>query len=182
METDNPTVVPRELLDQFQWTFLIRDPHSSIPSFYRCCIPPLIEATGFHEYYPGEAGYLELRKMFDFLRATGQVGPKLAGKGQVEASGVDSDAVKKDNNTDICVVDADDLLDNPDGIIRGFCEAVGLDYDPGMLNWDNEEDQRRAEEAFEKWKGWHEDALESKDLKPRQHVSPSNFVSDITEC
>ncbi|KPI42757.1 uncharacterized protein AB675_1995 [Cyphellophora attinorum] len=170
-ETDNPTVVPRELLDQFQWTFLIRDPHSSIPSWYRCTIPPLDEVTGFSEFYTNEAGYVELRQMFDFLRATGQVGPRLAGKGgHDEDNGENGGPVQaKDNNTDICVVDADDLLDNPEGIVRGFCDAVGLEFSTRMLNWDNEEDQLRAEQAFEKWRGFHEDALESKDLKPRKH-------------
>jgi hypothetical protein len=170
MEPDNPTVVPRGLLDQFQWTFLIRDPHSSIPSWYRCTIPPLDDVTGFHDFYENEAGYLELRKMFDFLRATGQVGPKISGRDQ-EANGIGGAVKPKDNNIDICLVDADDLLDNPAGIVEGFCKAVGLDYSPRMLNWDNEEDQRIAEDAFEKWKGFHEDALESKDLKPRKHVS-----------
>ena len=165
-------MVPRELLEQFQWTFLIRDPHSSIPSWYRCTIPPLDEVTGFSDFYPNEAGYVELRKMFDFLRETGQVGPAVSGKNNFEANGVNGGPVKsKANNTDICVVDADDLLDNPEGIVRGFCEAVGLDFSTRMLNWDNEEDQRIAEDAFEKWKGFHEDALESKDLKPRKHVS-----------
>ena len=40
-----------------------------------------------------------------------------------------------------------------------------------MLKW-NDEDQRFAKEAFEKWNGFHEDAIHSTDLKPRQHVSP----------
>jgi len=168
LEPDNPTVVPLGLLEQFQWAFLIRDPHSSIPSYYRCTIPPLDQMTGFHEFYPNEAGYVELRRMFDFLRATGQVGPKLAGQDK-DVNGIGGAVKSKPNNIDICLVDADDLLDNPEGIVKGFCEAVGLDYSPRMLNWDNEEDQRRAEEAFEKWKGFHEDALDSKDLKPRKH-------------
>jgi len=168
MEPDNPTVVPLHLLEQFQWAFLIRDPHSSIPSYYRCTIPPLQEMTGFNDFYPNEAGYIELRKMFDFLRASGQVGPKLAGQDK-EVNGIGGAVKPKANNIDICLVDADDLLDNPEAVVKGFCEAVGLDYSPRMLNWDNEEDQRRAEQAFEKWRGFHEDALESKDLKPRKH-------------
>jgi hypothetical protein len=155
VEPDNPTVVPRQLLDQFLWTFLIRDPHSSIPSWYRCTIPPLDDVTGFSEFYPNEAGYIELRTMFDFLRQSGQVGPKLHGQDR-EVNGINGAVKRKDNNIDICLVDADDLLDNPEGIIKAFCEAVSLDYSPRMLNWDNEEDQQRARDAFEKWKGFHE--------------------------
>jgi len=40
-----------------------------------------------------------------------------------------------------------------------------------MLKWDSEEDHQQAREAFEKWKGFHEDAIQSNDLKPRLYVS-----------
>ncbi|KAI7615331.1 hypothetical protein KC346_g6509 [Hortaea werneckii] len=38
-----------------------------------------------------------------------------------------------------------------------------------MLVWDNDEDQEYVKEAFAKWDGWHDDAIKSKDLKPRAH-------------
>lgn len=63
----NPTVVPREILDQYHFTFLIRHPASAIPSYYRCTEPPLDEMTGFYEYLSSEAGYKELRKFYDYL-------------------------------------------------------------------------------------------------------------------
>jgi len=69
-------------------------------------------------------------------------------------------------NPEICVIDADDLLDDPESIIQSFCKSVALDYDPGMLTWDH----AFAKETFEKWKGIHEDAIYLTDLKPRQHV------------
>jgi hypothetical protein len=42
-----------------------------------------------------------------------------------------------------------------------------------MLNWDTEEDHQRAKAAFEKWRGFHEDAINSTSLRPRNagHVS-----------
>jgi hypothetical protein len=40
-----------------------------------------------------------------------------------------------------------------------------------MLNWDSEEEHQKAKDAFEKWNGFHEDAIYSKDLKPRATVS-----------
>ena len=110
---------------------------------------------------PSEAGYDELRRFFDFLREQKQVGPAVAGK---------HDALE-DGEVSITVVDADDLLDNPEGIIRAYCKEVGIDYSPKMLNWDTEDDHQRAKEAFEKWKGFHEDAINSTSLKPRAHVS-----------
>jgi hypothetical protein len=98
---------------------------------------------------PSEAGYVELRLLFDYLVETG-----LVDKG------------------DVVVVDADDLLDHPKEIIQKYCEKVGLDFKESMLNW-TESDTEHAEETFEKWKGFHDDAIHSSSLKPRSpaHVS-----------
>ncbi|KAK5357964.1 hypothetical protein LTS13_011077 [Exophiala xenobiotica] len=161
-EPGNPTIVPRALLEQFHFTFLIRDPHSSIPSYYRCCIPPLDDMTGFYDFYPNEAGYDELRRFFDYARESDLVGKKITGQSNGVAN-VDAD------KPEICMIDADDLLDDPEGVLRAYCKSVGLEFSLDMLNWDNEEDQERAKAAFEKWKGFHEDAIDSKDLKPRAH-------------
>lgn len=179
-EPENPTIVPKQLLEKFHFTFLIRDPHHSIPSYYRCTIPPLEEMTGFHDFYPNEAGYDEVRRVFDYLRKVGLVGPKFAestnGHTNGYANGYTNGEVNghvngNDKEVEICVIDADDLLDDPEGIIKSYCQSIGLEYDRGMLNWDNEEDQESAKAAFAKWKGFHEDVLDSTDLKPRAHVS-----------
>ena len=168
-ETNNPTVVPTELLSKFHFAFLIRDSHFSIPSYYRCTIPPLDEMTGFYDFYESESGYDEVRRVFEYLRKQNLVGPahsdtrNSSGRHETPSKGVE-----------ICVVDADDLLDNPAGIIQNFCESVGFPYDPDMLNWDSPEDHEMAKEAFEKWKGFHEDAIDSSGLEPRVHVSPSS--------
>jgi hypothetical protein len=162
-EPGNPTVVPAEALKQFHFTFLIRHPRFSIPSYWRCTIPPLDDTTGFHDFMPSEAGYDELRRVFDFLRAQKQVGPAIAGQ----------HGALKDGDVSITVIDADDLLDDPEGIIKAYCKEVGIDYRPGMLVWDTEEAHQRAKDAFEKWRGFHNDAIESTSLKPRSeaHVS-----------
>ncbi|RMD41050.1 hypothetical protein DV735_g4082, partial [Chaetothyriales sp. CBS 134920] len=217
-EPENPTVLPRDILEQFHFTFLIRDPHCSIPSYFRCTQPPLVEMTGWQEFWANEAGYDELRRFFDYMRASGQVGPKFAegsrSIGQatlngantkangvhtnggytngtnangVHTNGVHTNGVHTNGahtngvhtngvhtngapkNVEVCVVDADDLLDDPEGIMQLYCKSVGLDYSPDMLCWDDADNQARARQAFEKWKGFHEDAINSKDLKPRQH-------------
>ena len=185
-EPENPTVIPKETLEKFHFTFLIRHPRSSIPSFFRCTVPPLDSMTGFYEFMPSEAGYDELRRVFDYLRAVGQVGPAVAGK-EMDSSGMNGHGIANGHSgkVEICVVDADDLLDNPTGIIEAYCKSVGLEYDPGMLNWNSEEDHKYAKEAFEKWKGFHEDAMDSGELRPRVHVSPCalplfwHYVFDI---
>ena len=160
----NPTVVPREILEQFHFTFLIRHPRNSIPSFLRCCVPPLLERTQFHSFMPSEAGYTELKALFDYCKDTGMVGPAVCGH---DNSGVNA----APGQPQICVIDADDLLDDPEGILRQYCDSIGLEFSKEMLTWDSEESHQFAREQFEKWDGWHDDAIGSKDLKPRQHVS-----------
>ncbi|USP74743.1 hypothetical protein yc1106_02017 [Curvularia clavata] len=165
-EPGNPTVIPKDLLATYHFTFLIRHPKYSIPSYYRCTIPPLDAMTGFYNFRPDEAGYDELRRLFDFLRAEGQIGPKFAGEKGIDHN---DQANGHTGGVEICVIDADDLLDNPSEMIKAFCKTTGIEWDPGMLQWDSEKDQRIAKEAFEKWKGFHEDALDSDRLKARTH-------------
>ncbi|KAF4336723.1 hypothetical protein FBEOM_9423 [Fusarium beomiforme] len=144
-EPGNPTVLPLEVLKQFQFTFLIRHPRRAIPSYYRCTVPPLDEVTGFYDFMPNEAGYKELVRFFDFL--------------------IRENIVDKDN---LVVIDADDLLDNPEKTIRLYCEKTGIDFKPEMLEW-NDEDCNYATIAFQKWNGWHNDAIKSSALRPRTH-------------
>ncbi|PGH12028.1 hypothetical protein AJ79_04537 [Helicocarpus griseus UAMH5409] len=180
-EVDNPTVVPAAMLAKFHFTFLIRDPHYSIPSYYRCTIPPLDEVTGFYEFYESESGYDEVRRVFEYLRKIQLVGPHDANGNGVangialngaSANGSDVDgyvASGINKRAEICVIDADDLLDDPTGIIERYCKSVGMEYKPEMLKWDTEEDHRIAKEAFEKWRGFHDDAINSTELKARCH-------------
>ena len=166
-ELRNPTVVPSDILGHFHFTFLIRHPRHSISSYYRCTVPPLDEITGWYSFMPSEAGYVELRRVFDYLRAVGLVGPQIASRDTCVAENT-KDSAKE---VEICVVDADELLDDPAGIVSAYCKSVGLEYHEQMLSWDSEEDQKHAKHAFEKWAGFHEDALNSRDLKPRKEVS-----------
>jgi hypothetical protein len=170
-EPNNPTVVPKDLLANFHFTFLIRHPRNSIPSYYRCTIPPLDAVTGFYNFRPDEAGYDELRRLFDYLRNEGQVGPKLAGEAANGSANGTNGANGDNNGVEICLIDADDLLDNPSGIIEAYCKSTGIKYEPEMLTWDTEEDHAYAKETFEKWRGFHDDAIESRELKARTHVS-----------
>lgn len=166
-EPGNPTVVPEEILRQFHWTFLIRHPRHSIPSYWRCTIPPLDKVTGFFDFMPSEAGYDELRRVFDFLVKEKQIGPSIAGQhGELKCGEVA-----------ITVIDADDLLDHPAEIIEAYCKEVGLKYNPEMLNWNTEEEHEVAKNAFEKWRGFHDDAINSKSLKPRSAAHVRNSPS-----
>ncbi|GLI79589.1 hypothetical protein PoHVEF18_007927 [Penicillium ochrochloron] len=164
-EAGNPTVMPREIQERFHFAFLIRDPHFSVPSYYRCTIPPLDEVTGFHNYDPREAGYDELRRHFDYLVREGLVGPRVATRPDVKVESCGA----KETVHEICVIDADDMLDSPAATIEAFCNSVGVQYDPSLLTWDTQEDYDFACHCFEKWRGFHNDAIESKALVARTH-------------
>lgn len=157
-EPGNPTVLPTALLRKFHFTFLIRHPRRAVPSYFRCTVPPLDKVTGFDHFMPSEAGYVELRRLFEYLKDQGIIGPARArepttGEGEVS----------------ITVVDADDLLDHPAEVIEAFCKEVGIDYTPDMLRWDDKESQDYAIKTFEKWNGFHNDVIGSTYLKPREH-------------
>ena len=162
-EPGNPTCAPWDILKQFDFTFLIRHPRFSIPSLYRCSVPPLVELTRFDDFDPIEAGYRETRLLFDFLRSKRR-------STSTSDPGTTGQEVDEVNSQGIFVLDADDLMDNPSSAVEAFCAAVGYQYDPDMLHWDSEERQKKAQEAFQRWPGWHEDALDSTELRARTHV------------
>lgn len=166
-EPGNPTIVPLETLKKYHFAFLIRHPRRSIPSYYRCCVPPQSEVTGFTHYMPNEAGYAELVRLFDFLRDQKLVGPARAGEPTAEGE------------VSITVLDADDLLDKPKEVIEAFCRETGIEYTPDMLSWDDPENQRYVSGVFAKWNGFHNDAINSTKLSARTtaHVSCS-FLAD----
>ena len=147
----NPTVIPRELLSKFNFAFLIRNPRQSIPSLYQCSIPPKSFTTGWHGFKSSDAGYKELRRLFDYLICIKQIGPSSGNK--------------------ICVVDAEDLLAHPEETVERFCSSVGVTFDRGSLQWGTEKDQQRAKDLFKTWAPFHDVALQSTSFKPQSSVS-----------
>jgi hypothetical protein len=111
---------------------------------------------------PSEAGYAELHRLFDYLREQGLIGGK--------------------DGVSITVLDADDLLDKPEAAIRAFCEDMGIPYSQDMLKWDDEENQQQVSDAFAKWNGWHDDAINSKGLTARTHPKVCDTLRMITPC
>jgi hypothetical protein len=57
---------------------------------------------------------------------------------------------------DPVVVDADDMEDDPEGIIKSYCRKLNIPFIPESLTWDP---GQKAE--WEIWKDWHKDAAES---------------------
>jgi Sulfotransferase domain len=126
-------MVSLENLNKMTHVFLIRSPKLACPSYYRCCIGDAGSETNFSHYDPEEAGYRELRALFDYLNEHG---------------------VNRSNP--ILMIDAETLTSNPEGTLRYVCEKIGADWDPKMLSW-----KSGKVEEFSKWPGFHGDAENS---------------------
>ena len=107
----NPTLIPTELLldPTIHHSFLIRSPIKAIPSFYRLCNGDASAVTGFEFYDPEEAGYRELRLLYDFLRGEGR---------------------------DPLIIDSEALIKNPEIVMKRWCDEAEIEFDESMLKWD----------------------------------------------
>lgn len=85
--------------------FLIRDPREVILSYIKKNPDPTLEDLGF----------VQQCEIFEFVRAHG--GPNRQ-TGSVPP-----------------VVDAKDVLENPERILRALCRAIGVEFDKAMLSW-----------------------------------------------
>ncbi|KAJ7761921.1 hypothetical protein DFH07DRAFT_413568 [Mycena maculata] len=105
----NPTLIPTEaLLDSdIQHTFLIRTPEKAVPSYHRLCYPG--SETGFEYWDPEEAGYRELRLLFDFLRSHGRAP---------------------------VILESAELLAHAPEVMKSWCESAGIEFNEKMLQWD----------------------------------------------
>ena len=109
-DKSNPTLIPTELLldPSVHHSFLIRSPTKAIPSFYRLCNGDAASITGFEFYDPEEAGYRELRLLYDFLRAEGR---------------------------DPLIIDSEELIKNPKVVMKRWCDDAEIEFDESMLQW-----------------------------------------------
>ena len=132
----------------FKHSFLIRDPRKAIVSLYKASTSPSL--TGWSYFDSTEAGFVQMYEFYKFVR----------------------------QHLDPCpvVVDADDLLDDPEGMMRSYCEYVGIDYQEGMTKWD-------AGPAEAGWvdSGWHGSLLRSSGLtrnrkQPKTDEKPQTMM------
>ena len=151
-DAPNPTMLPTSILSRFQFVFLIRDPSASIPSKYRCVSPPLSEKTGNRVFDTRELGYREMRVLLDFLYPDA-------------AAAATSDSQSRESGP--ILIDADDLLADPEDVVGTFCLRVDLPFRKEMLSWDRSKDHSLADSLFRKFYGYHEDALHSTGLRSK---------------
>lgn len=119
----------RAFVSRLAHTFLIRQPASSIASFY--AKHPQVRCD--------EIGYEQLWALFRRVREVAQSLP--------------------------VVIDADELVADPAGMLRAYCEAVGLPFMPQALHW-----QPGHQSIWRIWKRWHVDVSQSTELVPQANV------------
>ena len=113
---------------------------------------PAKVATSMHKHWPDfvieEIGFPEQRQLFDRLcEADGNAPP---------------------------VIDSDDLLEDPHGIVKAYCDAVGIDFVADALSW---EPGKRSEVSWYDEGSWHANLVNSDGLKPQ----PRRYI-DISEA
>ena len=79
-------------LKDFQHTFLLRNPRKTVPSLYKASVNKSL--TGWESFDPHEAGFSQLQDLYDF--------------------------VKENLDENPVIVDADDLLRDPEPTVRGI--------------------------------------------------------------
>jgi len=78
------------------------------------------------------------------------------------------------------VIDSDDLLENPQGIVEAYCNAVGIAFIPEALSWEPGE---RDEVSWYDGGSWHANLRESNGLKPqpRRYIDISDASERVKE-
>jgi hypothetical protein len=54
------------------------------------------------------------------------------------------------------------------GLVDKYCRTVGVEFRPGMLQWDTPSDDAHAKEVFTSWTGFHLDAIKSRGFKAKK--------------
>lgn len=144
----NPTVLPTALLQRFQHTFLIRTPQKSIPSYYKCTQE---NAAGFDFFDAGEAGYQELKLLYDWI-----ADPTSTFHQPAKAEPAYAHIPAQRQVMPPPLIDAHTLLENPGVAVHQFCDAVQVPFTETMLSWSPGE-----VDIWAKWGGYHATAEHS---------------------
>ena len=104
-----------------------------------------------------ETGFAEQRELFDLLTQRGGTPPP--------------------------VIDAEDLLDDPDRVTAAWCEAVGIDFHPEALRWDP---GQASEMTWYEGGTWHNNLAQSTTLSRQKRdyvpIDHNQFLLDAYEA
>lgn len=116
----------KEMLSKFKHTFIIRNPEKSVKSYYKSA-----NAT----YKAWDEANVPSFKRIELFSADA-IGLK--------ESRALYDLIKDVTGEEISLVDADDLIREPEKVLRKYCEMVGCKFKKEMLEW-------KAAEKVECW-------------------------------
>ena len=71
------------------------------------------------------------------------------------------------SGANVVVVDTADLRSDPAGTVQSWCSAVGLDFEPGSLQW-----EQGMEPGWQRWQEWHQTTSASTGFLPPEPQSP----------
>merc|ERR1719198_1672912 len=122
-------------------SFIIRHPAKAVASlYYKSCVDN--EKTGYTHFDAQEAGFTAMGDILDH--------------------------VQKQPGAPRCVIiDADDLLEDPEGVMSAYCAAVGLPFDKTMLSWQ----PGPVKELESPWSGWTDDIINSSGINRKAKTS-----------
>ena len=85
-------------------------------------------------------------------------------------NGIGTGTGTNSSSVQICLIDADDLLDDPVRTMAAYCASAGLPFHPSMLEWDGDaRGKEKAEAQFGKWmRPFHEAAIASGGIRRRE--------------
>ena len=135
-------------LDNFTHTFLIRRPERSVYSLYKKSTKL---SNSYGDFDPKEAGFHELYDLYGYVRSKMGYTP--------------------------VVVDADDLLDDPEGMMKAYCTAIGIQYEENMTTWEPGPvpDWSESPWAME----WYSEVMQSSGFIRRSKIAAPTLPQDI---
>ena len=132
-------------------SFMIRHPAKAISSlYYKSCIDN--EKTGYTHFDPAEAGYTAMAAMMAHLDEQPDCPP-------------------------YAIIDADDLLEDPAGMMEAYCDALALPFDESMLSWQ----PGPVPELASPWTGWTDDVQQSSGIRRRAKRSAPPEISSLPQ-
>lgn len=147
--------------DGFKHTILIRNPAKSMSSFYEICTSPILLNYGLLKYVlPEGMAFKQLYELYEHLKTHG---------------------------TEPVIIDADDLIQYPEQIVRRYCEAIGVEFKDTMLDWDPTANVTRTWSSTMKLLqhvGVYEKALRSSGFHPRKPtvLDTSRLPEDVQDA
>ena len=137
-------------LDQFTHTFLIRRPELSVYSLYKKTNEL---SNSYGDFDPKEAGFQQLYDLYDYVKNKMGYSP--------------------------VVVDADDLLADPEGMMKAYCTATGIQYQENMTTWElgPVTDWSESPWAME----WYEEVIQSSGFVRRNKTVAPTLLQDLPD-